>query len=177
MAIAIVWAVLFAVYSPGGRVSGTGGSPPASPGPSLDPGNIPVTGVTGSLVAGPGASPNVTFVGGSNLCPTCPLVPVTDYSLNPAGVRLIVFFNLTNSGSVPYNVGPFALNASGSVGAQPFALHGVLCCDPLYDEDTDLAFLTAGMTLGFEAVFVAPSIPSSGPSGYHLTLEATYVPA
>lgn len=174
--MALAWVVLFAVYAGGLGNRPGGGTPPAAP-PNLNPGNIQVTAVTGVLVAGPGAPHNISFVRGTDLCPRCPMVPVTDYSLNPPGARLTLFFNLTNSGSVPYVVGSFTLNGTGGNGTDPFQLYGVICCTPIYDEVTESIFMTAYQTMGFEAIFSAPSIPANAPQGYRLTLTGTYSPA
>lgn len=173
LVVVAVWAILFAVYW-GPSSSGPASASPPPNVPNLNPGNIPILSVTGALAAAGGDSGMVTFVGGTNLCPQCPVVPRTGANLNPPVVRFLFEFNLSDTGGTSQNVGGFGISISGGYGTDPFVLYQVLCCTPDFGETVGTIFMTAGQSIGFEAVVTAAAIASDAGSGYNMVFNATY---
>jgi len=168
-----IWVVLFAVYWNGSSPPTPSATPPTPP-PDLNPAHVPILSVQGVLTPS-GTDPGmVAFTGSGDLCPQCPVVPGTAANLNPPQVRFAFYFNLSDTGGSAANVSAFGITVTGGSGTDPFSLYGVLCCSPGFDETTEALFMTAGQTIGFEAIVVAPSIPSDAGTGYHITFDATY---
>jgi hypothetical protein len=174
VAVLAVFGVLFALYWNPASAPPVAASPPATL-PNLNPANIPILSVLGS-VRESGMNPGmVTIAGGDNLCPQCPVVPQATAALNPPEVRFLIYFNLSDSGGTSTNV-TFGISVSGGSGTDPFSLYAVLCCSPGYGETVEALFLTAGQSLGSEAIVVAPAISAYAESGYNFVLGVTYSP-
>lgn len=112
LAVVVAWVVLFALYwNPSSQAPLSVRRP--LPPPDLNPGNIPVLSVQGTLTVAGVDSGKVVFGGGSNLCPRCPVVPRASAALNPAEAEFVFFFNLSNTGGTAQNVTSFGIAVSG----------------------------------------------------------------
>lgn len=168
IAIGAVAATSFAVL----WVYGPGSSPGASSPTNLNPGNVPVLAVRGSLSYSGNSSGYLSIVEGANLCARCPVVPSTNNQFTPPVAGFSFYFNVTNLGSVYHTLGAFSI-ASPAYGGMPiFRLGAVFCCGPTYQETTESVGLVPGQTMALMVFLEAASIPEAGAPGFTLDFFA-----
>jgi len=136
--------------------------------PNPNPGNIPVLGVHGQLNFTGSSSDYLTLVGGSNLCPQCPMVPTSDLRYTPPVAGFTFFLNVTNIGSVYHTISAFKLVSPTFAGAPVFLIRAVFCCGPTYAETAETVGFTPGQTIGLMVFVQSEMIPSNGVPGYEL---------
>jgi hypothetical protein len=145
------------------------GSPLGTSLPNLNPGNVPILGVQGQINFTGSSSDYLTLVGGSNLCPLCPVVPTATDRYTPPVVGFWFFLNVSNLGTTYHTIDSFKLVGPTSGNAPIFLVRAVLCCGPSYEEPSQSVGFTPGQTIGLEVFVQATSIPATGTSGYYLS--------
>ena len=148
-------------------------APAASPsGPSYpnpNPGNVPILGVQGQINFTGSSTDYLTLVGGSDLCPQCPVVPSEDERYTPPVAGAWFFLNVTNLGAVYHTLDAFRLVSPTYGGAPVFLIRAVFCCGPSYGEAAESVGFTPGQTIGLELFVQATSIPATASSGIDLS--------
>lgn len=107
-----------------------------------------------------------------NACAQCPVLPAVDIRFGAPIADVVVYFNLTNTGSLYHEVTSWNVTTLNYAGSNPFSVRAVLCCYPAYLESAELAGLNPSQTLGFAILIQAASLPSNGGAGFSLLFTA-----
>lgn len=153
--------------------SSSGGTPVGPPpGPNPNPYNESITGVNTTITYyEKNATGYFPALEGKQLCPACPERPKTNYNYTPPAAGFWFYVNVTNTGNTDEELSNFSLTTSGP-NAALFVLVVVLCCYPLYGEETYALSFLSGATWSLAAYVIAAAIPDDGTTGYALTFSA-----